>query len=217
MDIMVGWYKMKLYLSSYKLGNKTEYLKEWIKDNNNRVLLIINARDTKEQNDEEKEIINQNVKMLEDIGFKVTTLDLRDYFNKKDELKKYILENFSAICVIGGNVFVLRKAMELSGFDTFLRENRKNGNLLYIGYSAGICVLSKNLEGLDLVDEKINIYNYEEVKLAGVGIINYSIAPHYKSNHSESKYIDDLVTFFKENKVKYKALRDGDVIISSIK
>ena len=214
---MVGWYKMKLYLSSYKLGNKTEYLKEWIKDNNNRVLLIINARDTKEQNDEEKEIINQNVKMLEDIGFKVTTLDLRDYFNKKDELKKYILENFSAICVIGGNVFVLRKAMELSGFDTFLRENRKNGNLLYIGYSAGICVLSKNLEGLDLVDEKINIYNYEEVKLAGVGIINYSIAPHYKSNHSESKYIDDLVTFFKENKVKYKALRDGDVIISSIK
>lgn len=208
---------MKLYLSSYKLGNKTEYLKEWIKDNNNRVLLIINARDTKEQNDEEKEIINQNVKMLEDIGFKVTTLDLRDYFNKKDELKKYILENFSAICVIGGNVFVLRKAMELSGFDTFLRENRKNGNLLYIGYSAGICVLSKNLEGLDLVDEKINIYNYEEVKLAGVGIINYSIAPHYKSNHSESKYIDDLVTFFKENKVKYKALRDGDVIISSIK
>ena len=42
---------MILYLSSYKLGNKTEFLKKWINENGNKLALIVNARDAKEQNE----------------------------------------------------------------------------------------------------------------------------------------------------------------------
>lgn len=208
---------MNSYLSSYKLGNNVSYLKRWIKENDNKILLIKNARDTKEQNEAEKNIIHQDIKMLEEIGFNVTILDLKEYFNKSDELKKFITNNYRAFCVIGGNVFVLRKAMQLSGFDSYLKENYNNDDLLYIGYSAGICVLSPSLVGLELVDDKINIYNSDEIIEEGLGLIDYSIAPHYKSDHPESKLIDDLVRFFEKNKVKYKTLSDGEVIIEKIK
>lgn len=206
---------MNLYLSSYKLGNNVSYLKRWIKENDNKILLIKNARDTKEQNEAEKNIIQQNIKMLEELGFNVTILDLKEYFNKSDELKKFITNNYRAFCVIGGNVFVLRKAMQLSGFDLYLKENYNNDDLLYIGYSAGICVLSPSLVGLELVDNKINIYNSDKIIEEGVGIIDYSIAPHYKSDHPESVSIDNLVRFFEKNKVKYKTLSDGEVIIEN--
>lgn len=206
---------MNLYLSSYKLGNDVSYLKKWIKENDNKILLIKNARDTKEQNEAEKNIIQQNIKMLEELGFNVTILDLKEYFNKSDELKKFITNNYRAFCVIGGNVFILRKAMQLSGFDSYLKENHNNDDLLYIGYSAGICVLSPSLVGLELVDNKINIYNSDEIIEEGLGLIDYSIAPHYKSDHPESVSIDNLVRFFEKNKVKYKTLSDGEVIIEN--
>lgn len=207
---------MYLYLSSYKLGNETTYLRKWIKENDNKILLIKNARDAKEQNEEEKSIINQNIKMLENVGFNVAILDLKKYFNKSNELNKFITNNYKAFCVIGGNVFVLRQAMKLSGFDLYLKENCSNDDLLYIGYSAGICVLSPSLIGLDIVDKKINIYNSDEIIEEGVGLIDYSIAPHYKSNHPERALIDNLVTFFENNKIEYKTLKDGEVIAQKI-
>ena len=36
---------MKLYLSSYRLGNKTEELKKWIKEHDNKILVVINSLD----------------------------------------------------------------------------------------------------------------------------------------------------------------------------
>ena len=41
---------MKLYLSSYKLGNDIELLKEWVK-NNNKMLVIPNALDVFEDSE----------------------------------------------------------------------------------------------------------------------------------------------------------------------
>ena len=36
---------MKLYLSSYKVGNKIEELKKWIIEHGNKICLIPNSRD----------------------------------------------------------------------------------------------------------------------------------------------------------------------------
>ncbi len=158
---------MVLYLSSYKLGKRTDILKKWIKNNNNKILLIPNARDAKKKSEEEKQNIESDKKSLEDIGFSVTVLDLKDYFNREKELKKYISSQFNAVYVLGGNTFVLRQAMKLSGFDKIIKEN-KNKNFLYAGYSAGICVLAKNLNGIERVDEKINPYNSDKVINEGI-------------------------------------------------
>ena len=205
---------MILYLSSNKLGNKTDFLKDWIENNSKKIVLITNARDAKIQNNEEKEKLNKNIEMLKEIGFEVNILDLKEYFGNNELLNKE-LKKYNSFCVIGGNVFVLRQAMKLSGFDQYLINNRDNNKLLYIGYSAGSCVLTKNLDGFQLVDEPINPYNDENIIYEGVGLLDYCIVPHYKSNHKESALIDDVVQYMQEKRIKYKALSDGDVIIQA--
>ena len=205
---------MILYLSSNKLGNKTDFLKDWIENNSKKIVLITNARDAKIQNNEEKEKLNKNIEMLKEIGFEVNILDLKEYFGNNELLNKE-LKKYNSFCVIGGNVFVLRQAMKLSGFDQYLINNIDNNKLLYIGYSAGSCVLTKNLDGFQLVDEPINPYNDENIIYEGVGLLDYCIVPHYKSNHKESALIDDVVQYMQEKRIKYKALSDGDVIIQA--
>lgn len=207
---------MELYISSYKLGNKTNFIKKWIKEHNcNNILLITNARDTYVQDDIEKNRILEDIHMLEYCGFNVEILNLKKYFGNakalEEKVKKYIV-----FCVIGGNVFALRKAMELSGFDNFLIKN-KNSNMLYIGYSAGSCVLSSNLRGLELIVSPVNPYNSDYVNYDGLGFIEKTIVPHYKSKHKSSKQIDSVIEYLEKNHLSYIALQDGDVIIKDLK
>ena len=115
--------------------------------------------------------------------------------------------------MIGGNIFTLRLAMKYGGFDNYLKEISNNDKYLYAGYSAGICVLGPRLNGLDIVDEPINPYNNEEPIFEGIDIIDFVPVPHYKSEHPESKLVDEVVELFGEKEIRYKALKDGDVII----
>lgn len=207
---------MKLYLSSYKIGNRTEELKQWIKENDNKICLIPNSRDVYPESERKTLGIQKDVKELEDLGFEVTVISLKNYFNKKEKLKED-LYNFHAFYVIGGNTFVLRQAMYLSGFDEYLKEISNNSNYLYAGYSAGICVLSENLHGLSIVDNpNENTYNYDNVIWQGLGFVNYLPLPHYKSDHPESALIDKEVEYCENNNITYKTLKDGDVIIEYI-
>ena len=206
---------MKFYLSSYKFGTNQDFLKEWIKNNGKKLAFIANSRDAKEDNEIKFEKINSDIKLLEDIGFEVTKLDLRDYFGKYNDLKTE-LDKYSSVCLIGGNCFVLRKAIALSGFDKFIKENISKEDFLYIGYSAGICVLSPNMKGLDLIDEPINIYNEDKVLYDGMNILDYLPVPHYKSVYHKVHLVDETVKYLSDNNITYKTLRDGDVIIENI-
>lgn len=47
----------------------------------------------------------------------------------------------------------------------------------------------------------------------GLGIIPYSIAPHYQSDHPESDAIERAVAFFEQEGIPYKTLRDGQAIM----
>ncbi len=203
---------MKLYLSSYKLGNDISYLKGWIKENDNKILMISNSRDYKAFDEEEQEKLKYNIKILEDVGFKVTLLDLREYFDDNEKLAGDI-KNYNAIYVRGGNVFVLRKAMGLSGFDKYLIDNRENDNILYIGESAGTCVLGKTLTGLDILDEPVNVYNNDLVMYEGIGLLDFTPVLHYKSEYVGVKMVDDTVKYMEKNNIKYKTIKDGEVII----
>ena len=206
---------MKLYISSYKLGNNTEELEKWIEMNGNKIALIPNSRDVFEESERKTAGINKDVDSLRSLGFDVTVVSLKDYFGNSEQLKKD-LEQYHAFFAIGGNSFALRKAMQLSGFDMFLKEIYEKKNYLYGGYSAGICVLAPDLQAIKLVDEPVNPYNEDEVLYKGVGILNYLPVPHYKSNHPESEMINDVVEYCKKNNVRYKTLSDGDVIIEEI-
>ena len=50
----------------------------------------------------------------------------------------------------------------------------------------------------------------------GLGYFDYIFLPHYKSDHKETKLIDNCVEYCNEHNIRYKTLRDGDVIIQEV-
>ena len=142
---------MKLYLSSYRLGNETDKLVSMVQENK-RAAVIFNALDFSCDLERKRSTINRELNGLAELGLDLSEeFDLRPYFGKPELLKEKI-SRFGLIWAIGGNSFVLRRSMDQSGFDQFLKENRNNDTFVYAGYSAGVCVLAPTLRGIDLVD-----------------------------------------------------------------
>ncbi|NER15109.1 type 1 glutamine amidotransferase-like domain-containing protein [Leptobacterium flavescens] len=205
---------MKYYLSSYKFGNQIKELKRLIPQNN-KIGHINNSRDWVGADPERVNKHQQEeIELLNEIGFKAEPLDLKEYFNKTEELKSK-LNSLGGIWVSGGNTFVLRMAMKLSGFDRIFKELITRNDFLYGGYSAGICILSDSLKSIDIVDDPNN-FPYKGINkpiYEGLGVFNYSFMPHYDSDHFESEAIGKEIQRCIDNKWLFKALRDGEVII----
>ena len=207
---------MELYLSSYRVGNETEELVKWISENGSNILVIPNAVDAFADGERKNAGIVDKCKDLEVLGFNPKLLDLRNYFGKKQELINAI-GNCNAFYVIGGNVFVLRTAMKLSGFDEYLKEISTT-ECLYAGFSVGICVLSNDLHGIHLADDLMaGPYMYKKIIWNGVGLIDYMPVPHYDSpNHPESHLMYDVVEYLQKNNFQYKTLKDVEVLVETI-
>ena len=111
---------MKLYLSSYHLGNNPEKLTELI-GNNKKIAVIANSRDYEDREEKTKLEFHNLIQL----GLLPEELDLRDYFGKQKDLSKKI-NNYGAVWVLGGNTFILRRAMAQSGFDEILKQKNKD-------------------------------------------------------------------------------------------
>ena len=203
---------MKLYLSSYKIGDQGKVLSEML-DKPKKIAVISNALDCYSDQPRRKAQEEQEMKLLDSLGLKPCMLDLRDYFGNKDSLLKKIQE-INGLWVCGGNVFVLRVAMKKSGLDEIIKNKYLSENFVYAGYSAGPCVLSPTLKGFSIVDNTDGVdkaYPGEKIIWEGLNLLNFVFVPHYKSNHPESEDIEKEVEFLKKHEIKYKAFRDGDV------
>lgn len=206
---------MKLYLSSYRLGDKGEKLAEMV-GLGNKIAVIGNAMDFLDKK-ERIVHIKENVEELKEIGLIPVEIDLRNYFGRPEEMAEKMNE-FGAVYVRGGNVFLLRRAFAESGFDKYLLSKRNDPNFVFSGYSAGPCVLSPSLKGMELVDDPNHLgvgYN-PKIIWDGLGILDYAFVPHFESNHEESESVGRSVVYYKKNNIPFKTLHDGEVIISSI-
>jgi dipeptidase E len=203
---------VKLYLSSYRLGNHPEKLANLFTDNKN-VAVIANAMDFVEDITR-KEKANNSITEIQDLGLFPEEIDLRDYFGKQKELGGK-LTKYGGVWVRGGNTFILRRAMAQSGFDVWIKNKTNDPDFIYAGYSAGICILSPTLRGIEFVDDpNVVPQGYSsQIIWDGLGTIDHILVPHYKSNHPESKMVDTEVEHYINNKTPFKTLRDGDVII----
>ena len=203
---------MKLYLSSYKFGNYTEELVK-LCPGNKKAGIIMDAVDWGDPERVVKSLKDQ-MDILKSLGFNPEQIDLRNYFDKSEDLKKH-LADFGLVWVYGGNTFVLKRAYEQSGFDKIIKEILLKDEIVYAGFSAGIVLLSKSMKGLEIVDDpKIVPEGYKaDFSWDGLGILDYNIAVHYKSNHPESESMDKEIEYYKENNIPYQTLKDGEVIV----
>lgn len=203
---------MKLYLSSYGVGKHPEKLLELLGPNIN-CALIMNAQDLKEPA-HRSDSYKKSTAELTSLGLNVEELDLRNYFNGQGNLKADLLK-YGLIWVRGGNAFVLRRAMRQSGFDKIISELVRSEQIVYGGFSAGTCVTAPTLRGIELVDDPQTVpESYDsEIIWEGLGLIDYSIAPHYRSGHYESAAVEKTVEYFKAHKIPHKTLHDGQAIV----
>jgi dipeptidase E len=182
-----------------------------------RVCVIRNALDFSTDEDRLRDGRRQEFQDLAALGLSPSELDLRAYFGAQDCLAEAI-NGFDALWVVGGNTFVLRQAMRLSGLDAILHKLVRNSEFVYAGYSAGACVLAPTLEGIHLADEPAIVPDGypAEVLWEGVGLLPFCVAPHYRSDHPESGMIDHAVEYFLHNKMPFIALKDGEVYVADL-
>jgi dipeptidase E len=203
---------MKLYLSSFGLGNDPQQLVALV-DEGKKAVVILNALDHKEE--ARARFLASQTQALTELGFTVEELDLRHYFDRKEELQK-VLSTKDVVWINGGNTFILRRAMRQSGFDAVITDLVKKEAIVYGGFSAAVCILAPTLHGLEITDDpNVVPEGYDkEIIWDGLGIIDYSVAVHYQSDHPESHLTDKEIAFYEVNNMPYKKLRDGEVIVT---
>jgi len=197
---------MKLFLSSQHLGNDPQLFADLCGDT--KVAVIMNAADL---SDNYQEYTDTVLKYLKDIGLDAYEFDLRKYFGDKSTLNNSLAE-YGAVWVVGGNSFVLLRAMYQSGFVEVVKERVKDGTLVYGGFSAGAVVATPTLKGIELLDDpkKVPASYEQEVIWEGLNLCDHSIIPHYNPDQPESEAV---VAYFNKHKMPHKALRDGESIV----
>lgn len=203
---------MRLYLSSFRNGNQPSELLRQL-DGRRRTALIANAIDFNDEVERSRKL-DEEIGRLESLGLGVTEVDLRRYFGKSGELESE-LRKYDLVWVRGGNTFILRRAFGQSGADVIIKRMILEDTIVYGGYSAGIDMLTPSLHGAELVDDPYIVpegYN-EPIIWDGLGILQYCVAPHYKSDHPESADIDRSIEYMIDNHVPFIALRDGEAIV----
>jgi dipeptidase E len=116
----------------------------------------------------------------------------------------------------GGNVFMLRYALHRSGGDAVFRDLLAEDALVYAGYSAGACILSPSLRGLEAVDDAdavTRLYGAEPV-WDGLALLDEAFVPHYRSpGHPETAAIEGVVARYRAEGTAYRTLHDGQALV----
>ncbi|MFD6880242.1 Type 1 glutamine amidotransferase-like domain-containing protein [Streptomyces sp. NPDC054904] len=206
---------MRLYLSSFRIGNRPEELLRLLGNGGRRTALILNADDYKDAEGRAASL-QRELDELTGIGLDPFEVDLREYFGRPEELEK-VLSPADAVYVRGGSVFVLQRAFQASGADRILKRLIQEDAVVYAGYSAGPCMLGPDLRGIqgDVDNPELVPSGYEGTTMGWecLGLVPFAIAPHHRSDHPESEEIDRLVEYYIEHHVPFVALRDGQAIV----
>jgi dipeptidase E len=206
---------MRLYLSSYRVGDRAGALLALL-GNGRRGALIENALDNVSRTARElfRSEVHDPVAEFTSLGIELTRIDLRDHFGGPGGLAE-ALRQFDLVWVVGGNSFVLRRAMRASGFDEAVVPLVEDDAIVYGGFSAGAVVAAPSLRGLELMDDPHEVPDGypPEVVWEGLGLIDHVIVPHYRSEHPESRAAERTVRYLSGRGLRYRTLRDGEAVV----
>jgi dipeptidase E len=205
---------VRLYLSSFRMGDHPEHLVALVGRDGRRNLVIANAMDDAPPG-VRRASVEQELAALADLGLDAAELDLRGYFSHRQRLRQD-LAGVPMAWLRGGNTFMLRYALYQSGADTVFRELLAANALVYAGYSAGACVLSPSLRGLELVDDADAVTRaYGAQPLwDGLALLHEAFVPHYRSpGHPETAAIERVVTRYRAEGIAYRTLHDGQALL----
>lgn len=79
---------MQLYLSSYRLGNHAQSLKELVSKTNAKVAVSVNALDNTDASVRNDTVLKRELEDMRSLSYEPEELDLRDFFCKEGLLEK---------------------------------------------------------------------------------------------------------------------------------
>ena len=206
---------MRLYLSSYQMGDHPEALGALL-GSNRRAAVICNALDVFADIDADgrRRRFDQQAEGLARLGCAAEELDLRTYFGRSAELDAR-LADVGLVWVNGGNSFVLKRAFEQSGCDQLLKGRLERDEIVYAGFSAALMMVMPTLRGIEFCDDSVSVpAGYRpEFSWESLGLVDYSIVPHWRSDHPESAMMEDVVRYLDANGLPYRTLHDGEAIV----
>lgn len=207
---------MRLYLSSFRMGDHPAQLAALVGGDSRRPVVIANAMDAAPE-DIRRAGLEREIGALSELGFDAAELDLRDYFGDEGRLRRD-LAGVGLAWLRGGNVFMLRYALRRSGGDTVFRDLLAGDALVYAGYSAGPCVLSPSLRGLEAVDDAdavVRVYGTDPV-WDGLAVLDEAFVPHCQSpDHPATAAFDLVAERYHAEGVPHRTLQDGQALLIS--
>ncbi|WP_037915437.1 Type 1 glutamine amidotransferase-like domain-containing protein [Actinacidiphila yeochonensis] len=206
---------MRLYLSSFRIGDHPDRLLKLLGAEPGRIAVIANAMDSA-PDDVRRAGVERETDALAELGLDARELDLREFFDDRSGRVEVVLEAFAAVWVRGGNTFVLRYAMARSGADTALTSRLGQDTIVYAGYSAGPCVLAPSLRGLELSDRPGDVTKTwgDEPVWDGLGILDHAFVPHVDSPcHPGTEVCERVAERYRADHIPHRTLRDGQVLV----
>jgi len=205
---------MRLYLSSERLGERAGALLDIL--NGPRIAVIDDGYDgaSATARDIYRTEVYDPIAEFTALGLEPHEVDLRAHFGDATSLRRR-LTGYDLVWVMGGNSFVLRRAMKQSGFDTVIRDMLDADAVAYGGYAAGAVVAGPTLRGLELMDDPFELPDsYDEPLIwSGLGLTPFAIVPHYRSRHPEAASAEKVVSYMRARRTRYRAISDGEVIV----
>lgn len=199
----------RAYLSSYRLGDEAStYLNP---QKTGKAAIVMNALDV--YGESRLRDFQREVDDLASLGFESEELDLRRFAGSPDRLMA-TLRQVDMLWVVGGNSFTLARAMTRAGLAGILPQLQQEG-LVYAGYSAGSCVATPDLRGIEEMDPPDVAFEGEDLSTPAdtLGLIPFRIVPHWKSDHPESSLADAAAANMQRLGLPFQTLRDGEAIV----
>lgn len=203
---------MRLFLASYRFGDHQDRFLE-LAGTPGKVAVIANASDSWPSAARESAVVS-DLTPLRRLGFEPSEVDLRDYVDRADELAATLAE-FPVVWVRGGNTFVLRAQFARSGADRVLRERLAEDSLVYAGYSAGACLMTPSLRGVELADDPDEVSPTCGIEPVwdGLGMVDRAIVPHWNSATDIDDASRAIVDGYLADGTPHWALTDHQVIV----
>ena len=208
---------MTVYLSSFMIGDHVDRLLALAGGPGARMAVITNALDYISFEDQlaycrEAQDLDE---YFAGFGFDPSLIDLRYYFGRREALRAMLLRH-RIVWAVGGNAFLLRRAMRDSGFDLLIGELLEAG-VIYAGWSAGACVAGDSLRAvgqMDATNVSASGYTTSDIIWEGLGLVPFTVLPHFQSEHPEASSAAAAAAWAEEREIPHRTLRDGDVLLA---
>lgn len=149
--------------------------------------------------------LNSEMEALENMGFKVNSIDLA--ILEPDDLEQAFSE-CDLFWVCGGNTLYLLQEVRRSGFDNFVTKKIKEG-IPYVGSSAGSILLGPDIEferfACDITQAP-NLTSFE-----GLNLFPFSTYVHFDATWAKDVY-EEILKFSLDNSKSFITLRDDQFI-----